>query len=181
MSMALLYSTLYCTADRMLHCRQVQYLCLLADKSQYWLDPSHVWWVQVRNWKHSHFTFQWVGALKDTVHLVHKGLCPLPMSGNPAACNSVFKLLITSSVSRLLRGFIMYFSGPAPVRWQNWTPGALFLTQASLITSCARNLGKLGFWSAAMPEFLDQSKKPISGNVALIMSSCLYTQKCTLM
>jgi len=98
------------------------------------------------------------------------------MSGTPAACHSVFKLLITGaviSVFRLLRGFMMYFSGPAPVCWQNWTPGTLLLKQASLITSCALYLGKLGFWSAAIPEFLDQSKKQTGGNVALIISSCL--------
>jgi len=48
---------------------------------------------------------------------VHKGLCPPPMSGTPAACHSVFKLLIidaVSSVSKLLRVFMMYFFSPTP-------------------------------------------------------------------
>jgi len=183
MSTALLYNILYCTADRMLRtlsassvlgpaCRQKPILTW--PKSRLMSSGR-----ELEAFSVFHFAFQWVGALQEAVHAmypVHKGLHPLPMSGTPAACHSVFKLVITGaviSVSRLLRGFMAYFSGLAPVCWQNWTPGTLFLKQASLITSCALNLGKLGFWSAAMPEFPDQSRKATGSDVALIMSSCL--------
>ena len=77
---------------------------------------------------------------------VHKGLCPPPMSSTPAACHSVFKRLIigaVSSVCKLLRGFMMYFSRPAPDCRQNWTADTLFPIQASLVISRALNLGIL--------------------------------------
>ena len=151
---ALLYSILYCTAES-----NVTPVVSKFSTCACLLTKANIDLTQVTSDEFRSLFNGWQPLKTLCMYPVHKGLRPLPMSGTPAACHSVFKLVITGaviSVSRLLRGFMAYFSGLAPVCWQNWTPGTLFLKQASLSTSCALNLGKLGFWSAAMPEFPDQ-------------------------